>query len=151
MIKFKSSINDLFKYYVKLKKLEVLMKKIKIMFFIILFFCFIGCFCFVEANSLDTLGNGYNSGNVQTGNTTSEATNNIKTSINKVFGIFFTFMQVASVASIVFVGVSYMFASAENKAALKQKIVPLIVGIIIVFGATTVVSFVTKIFTEVAI
>ena len=43
--------------------------------------------------------------------------------------------QVAAIAAIVFAGVRYMFASADQKADIKKQTVILIVGAILVFAA----------------
>ena len=43
--------------------------------------------------------------------------------------------QVAAIAAIVFAGVRYMFASADQKADIKKQTVILIVGAVLVFAA----------------
>ncbi len=125
------------------------MKKFKFIFVILLFvsiFLSFNLFCYnLEANSLNDLGNGYDSTKVTTGSDTN-GVQKIKQPINKVFGVLFTILQVGAVGGVIFAGVSYMFASAENKADLKRKLLPLVIGMIIVFGASTVVDFITKSF-----
>lgn len=127
------------------------MKNFKFIFVILLFvsiFLSFNLFCYkLEASSLNDLGTGYNSNNVKTG-TESNGVTKIKAPINKVFGILFTVLQAASIGGVIFAGVSYIFASAENKADLKRKLLPLIVGLIIVFGASTVVDFITSTFKD---
>lgn len=57
-------------------------------------------------------------------------------------------LQIAAIAAIVFAGVRYMFASADTKADIKKQMVILVVGAILVFGASTVVTFITGIANE---
>ncbi len=70
--------------------------------------------------------------------------------VNKVWGVVLTILQVAAIATIVFCGVKYMFASAENKAELKKTLPGLAVGAILVFGASMVVQFLTGAFSDIA-
>lgn len=70
--------------------------------------------------------------------------------INRVWGIVLTILQVASVAAVVFAGVKYMFASADQKADIKKSLGILALGAVLVFGATTVIQFLTTTFTEIA-
>ncbi len=57
-------------------------------------------------------------------------------------------LQIAAIAAIVFAGVRYMFASADTKADIKKQMVILVVGAVLVFGASTVVQFITGITNE---
>ena len=90
------------------------------------------------------IGNRYNNSNVQTG----DVSNNIRTPIERTWGIILVVLQVASVSGVIFAGVRYMFASADQKADLKTSLVPLIIGMVIVFGASTVVGIVTDVFED---
>ena len=78
-------------------------------------------------------------------------TTNVKTvqSINKVWGIILTILQVAAIAAVVFAGVRYMFASADQKADIKKSMVTLAVGAILVFGASTVIGILTGVLKDV--
>lgn len=51
--------------------------------------------------------------------------------------------QVAAIAAIVFAGVRYMFASADQKADIKKQTVILIVGAILVFAAVPFASWIS--------
>lgn len=62
------------------------------------------------------------------------------TLINNVWGTILTVLRVCAVAAIVFAGVKYMFASAEGKADIKSGMIGLVVGAILVFGASIVVE-----------
>lgn len=57
-------------------------------------------------------------------------------------------LQIAAIAAIVFAGVRYMFASADTKADIKKQMVILVVGAVLVFGASTVVQFIMGITNE---
>lgn len=69
-------------------------------------------------------------------------------SVNKVWGVILTILQVAAIAAVVFAGVRYMFASADSKADIKKQMIWLVVGAILVFGASTVIGFLTGTFKE---
>ena len=62
--------------------------------------------------------------------------------VNNVWGTVLTVLRVCAVAAIVFAGVKYMFASAENKADIKNGMIGLVVGAILVFGASIVVQLI---------
>lgn len=62
------------------------------------------------------------------------------TLINNVWGTVLTVLRVLAVAAIVFAGVKYMFASAEGKADIKGGMVGLVIGAVLVFGASIVVE-----------
>ena len=53
-------------------------------------------------------------------------------------------VQIASVACVVFAGLRYMFASADQKADIKQGLIYLSIGAIFVFSAITIIQFVTE-------
>lgn len=54
-------------------------------------------------------------------------------------------VQIAAIAAIVFAGVRYMFASADDKADIKKQTVVLIVGAVLVFAAVPIAKFITKV------
>ena len=62
--------------------------------------------------------------------------------VNNVWGTVLLILQIAAVAAIVFAGVRYMFASADQKADIKKSLIILVVGAVLVFGASTIVSFI---------
>lgn len=72
-------------------------------------------------------------------------TNTIST-ISRVWGVILTVLQVAAIAAVVFAGVRYMFASADSKADIKKQMIWLVIGAILVFGASTVIGFLTGTF-----
>lgn len=71
------------------------------------------------------------------------------TALRKIFGVLIVTLQVASMAGIIFAGVRYMFASADSKADLKKGLIHLAIGMVIVFGASSVVGFVTGAFDDI--
>lgn len=78
--------------------------------------------------------------------TATNSTNMVK----RVWGIILTVLQVAAIAALVFAGVRYMFASADQKADIKKSMGTLAIGAILVFGASTVVQILTTVVGDVA-
>ena len=68
-----------------------------------------------------------------------------KTSILKVWGTVLLILQILSVAAIVIAGIRYMFASAEGKAGIKKQTIGLMVGAVLVFGASGIIGLITNI------
>lgn len=62
--------------------------------------------------------------------------------VGQVWGTVLTIAQILAFAAVVFAGVRYMFASADQKADIKKGLVYLIIGAILVFAASTVVKLV---------
>lgn len=84
---------------------------------------------------------------ISAGNLTSALGSNagsaqVKTVTQKIWGTVVSIVQVLAVAAVVFAGVRYMFASADAKADIKKQTVILIVGAVLVFGATAILKFV---------
>ena len=71
-------------------------------------------------------------------------TGSMGTAVNNLWATILLILQIAAVAAIVFAGVRYMFASANDKANIKQQMLVLVVGAILVFAASTVVQFIVK-------
>lgn len=53
-----------------------------------------------------------------------------------------TIVQILAFAAVIFAGLRYMFASADQKADIKKGLGMLAIGAILVFAASTVVKFV---------
>lgn len=66
----------------------------------------------------------------------------LETSVGKIWGTVLTILRILAVAAIVFAGVKYMFASAEGKADIKNGMLGLVVGAIMVFGASIVIEII---------
>lgn len=73
-----------------------------------------------------------------------DTSGNTVKSIGAVWGIILTVLQVAAIAAVVFAGVRYMFASADSKADIKKQMIWLVIGAILVFGASTVIQLITN-------
>ena len=56
-----------------------------------------------------------------------------------------TTIQVLAVGVIIFAGVRYMIASADQKADIKKSLGTLVIGAVIVFASTTVIEFIVKV------
>lgn len=82
-------------------------------------------------------------------NVPTETAKNTQKTISRVWGTILMILQVAAVAAVVFAGVRYMFASADSKADIKKQMIWLVVGAILVFGASTVIGFLTGTFKEI--
>ena len=67
----------------------------------------------------------------------------------KIWGVILVVLQVASMSGIIFAGVRYMFASVDSKADMKKSMIYLVIGMVIVFAASSVVGFVTGTFDEI--
>lgn len=61
---------------------------------------------------------------------------------NGIWGTVLTILQILAVAAIVFAGVRYMFASADQRADIKKGLIYLVLGAVLVFAASTVVSLI---------
>ena len=70
--------------------------------------------------------------------------------IGNAWGIILTILQVAAIAAVVFAGVRYMFASADSKADIKKQMIWLVIGAVLVFGASTVIQLVTNVANDIA-
>ena len=64
--------------------------------------------------------------------------------VKKIWTTVLVVVQILAVAAVVFAGLRYMFASADTKADIKRSMGMLAVGAILVFAATTIISFVVK-------
>lgn len=67
---------------------------------------------------------------------------NVEGVVNNVWGTVLTILRVLAVAAIVFAGVKYMFAGAEGKAEFKTGLIGIVIGAILVFGASIVVELI---------
>ncbi|MBR5228140.1 MAG: hypothetical protein IKV94_05855, partial [Clostridia bacterium] len=54
-------------------------------------------------------------------------------------------VNVLSVGGIIYIGIKYMMAGADGKAEMKVKLVPVIMGIIMVYGTLNLINFILKI------
>lgn len=75
--------------------------------------------------------------------------NKITQVVGNAWGTVLTILQVLSVAAVVYAGVRYMFASADQKFEIKKGLGALAIGAILVFGASTVIQFLVTGFGEI--
>ena len=79
---------------------------------------------------------------------TSTATG-VTSAAKNIWGTIVTIVQILAVAAVVFAGVRYMFASADQKADIKKSMGILAIGAILVFGATLILNIVNSAATDV--
>jgi len=91
----------------------------------------------VSANNLQNV--------LQGGNTA----NTITDTARGIWKTVVTIVQILAVAAVVFAGLRYMFASADQKADIKKSMGVLVVGAVLVFGATLLLDFIAKVTDEV--
>jgi len=78
--------------------------------------------------------------------TTPTDTSNILSLVNKILGFLQWAAIIGGVLIITILGIKYMMGSLEEKAEYKKSMIPLIVGIIVVMGATTIANVLFKTF-----
>lgn len=64
---------------------------------------------------------------------------------NKVWGSAILVFQILAFGGIVAAGLTFLFSSAEKKADIKQKIIYIIIGCLLVFASSTVVNLVVSV------
>ena len=74
-------------------------------------------------------------------------TSGILTLAGKILGFLQWIALIGGVVIIAILGIKYMMGSLEEKAEYKKSMIPLIVGIILVMGATTIANLLVKTFT----
>lgn len=73
----------------------------------------------------------------------------VDNSVKKVWGTVTLVVQVLAFTAVIFAGLRYMFASANQKADIKKGMMMLAIGSVLVFAASTVVQFIVNVSTEV--
>ena len=66
----------------------------------------------------------------------------IRSAGNKVIGIVWAVGGVASVIFLMMLGIRYMIASPDEKAQVKQQLIPFVFGAILTFGAINIIGIV---------
>ena len=82
--------------------------------------------------------------NVPTTGPGGTASSEVKLAAGKTWATVINVIQILAVASVVFAGVRYMLASADQKADIKRSLGTLAIGAILVFCASTVIKFVVN-------
>jgi len=68
---------------------------------------------------------------------------------NRVWNTVINVVRILAIAAVVFAGLRYMFASADQKADIKKSMGILAIGAVLVFGATTLLGFITRVTNQV--
>ena len=62
---------------------------------------------------------------------------------NKVLGVIYMVAIAMSVGMIIVIGIRYIISSPEQKADLKSKAIPYLIGAVLVFGTANIVRFIS--------
>lgn len=89
--------------------------------------------------------NGPISSSIPSGSTVTE----IVSPVSKIYGSIVNIVRILAFTAIIFAGVRYMFASADSKANIKNNMLNLAIGAIIVFCTVTVIDIVVKVVNEI--
>ena len=73
------------------------------------------------------------------------ASTNATNAVQSIWKTVLLILQILAVAAIVIAGVRYMFASADAKADIKKQTITLVVGAVLVFGASGIINMITSI------
>lgn len=79
------------------------------------------------------------------------ASNTVTSVTGNIWSTVSTIVQVLAVGAVVFAGLRYMFASADQKADIKKSMGILAIGAILVFGATFVLQLIANVTNEVVV
>ena len=103
-------------------------------------------FVFADENTTSTNPISTDFSNLTGGQTGSSTVTN---TAGKIWATLSTILQILAVAAVVFAGVRYMFASADAKADIKKQMIILVIGAILVFGASTVIKLIVDVTEEI--
>ncbi len=92
------------------------------------------------------LGEGFDANifNNVTGNGTLDTNSTISKAGLKVYSTIATIIQVIAVGGVVFTGYKYMAASAQDKGNIKQTLIYVVIGTVLVFAATNIIKFILE-------
>lgn len=110
-------------------------------------FSFVGAAAKSSSSSSSEPVNSNNLGSLA-GNQTGSGTMN--TAVQKMWASVLLILQILAVAAIVFAGVRYMFASADEKADIKKQMIILVIGAVLVFAASTIISIIVNVTNDIA-
>ena len=113
-------------------------KRLFIGVLIVLLICFICSSCY--ADKLDDVVTSMKDANKQ--DSTIKKDSGIGGSINLIIGLLQVVGTGISVVTITLLGGKYMLSSVEQKAEIKQRAMPVVIGMIILFGAVNMVAIV---------
>lgn len=107
-------------------------KILKIVALICIFFIIISIF--PNRSSADWVGDAKNF--IESGGGTATVNNDkLKNASNSIYNLLSSIGMIISVVVGIVLGITFMMASAEDKAKVKEALIPYIVGCVVVFGA----------------
>lgn len=62
----------------------------------------------------------------------------------KIIGVIYTVAVFMSIATLVIIGIKYITSSPDQKASLKDRAIPYVIGAILAFGAANILNFIQK-------
>lgn len=89
------------------------------------------------------LGNGFN--DELYNEVANEENTDLDVIISRIGSTILLVLQVVAVCGVVFTGVKYMYAASNDKAKIKETLIWLIIGTILVFSAPAVIDFIINI------
>ncbi len=120
------------------------MRKNKMILRVILLFIVIGFFTFFVCNysnaAQETVGSIV--GTVKPGNIDASDTKSFKDTIGTILGFLEIASGITAVIVIAFTGFNYIISTPSMKTELKQKMLPIVIGIILVFSAVAITKFI---------
>ena len=117
------------------------MKKVIKVFSFLLILMICTSFCI----NVFALGDGLDEGILNDVTKTDNTINNkFDSTFNNIFGQIMTILEVLAVAGIAINGVRYMYAEAGDKAKIKQSLIYIIIGTIMVFGTHLIVELISN-------
>lgn len=78
--------------------------------------------------------------------TNPENVDNMTQLVSKILGFLQWFAIIGGILIITILGIKYMMGSLEEKADYKKNFISLVIGIIVIMGATSIASFLFSIF-----
>ena len=99
-----------------------------------------------ESNQLQEIGGEFNYDRIPVSGNPMDR--DLKKPVQNIWATCIIIFQIVSVAGIIFVGIRYMFSSADQKADIKKGLISVAIGAAIVFSASTIIGFVTNAFDE---
>lgn len=67
---------------------------------------------------------------------------NLDTITKRIFSIISSVANIAAIMGVVLLGIKYMFTASEERAELKEKMVPLVIGLALIYSTVRVLSFI---------
>ncbi len=78
------------------------------------------------------------------GGITTADTDAVTQKVNRIVGAIVTLGTVTSVITVIILGIKYMLGTLEEKADYKKSMLPYLIGAVLLFASSTVVSIIAK-------